>query len=89
MIDKIENWETVKAAGDYKRLKAGGYICQVKGVEKKNSKNGNEMLVINFDITQGEFKDYYLERYKNAPRTNGNEPNWQGKYYIVINIERI
>ena len=88
MIEKIDNWEKVEPNyGERKRIPAGGYICQVLAVAIEKSNNGNDMIVLNFDIAEGEFKSYYMDRYKNAPRTNGQEPKWQGKYYIVINTE--
>lgn len=88
MIDKIENWEKVQPDyGEYKKLPAGGYICQIIAVAIEKSKSGNDMITINYDIADGEYKGYFMNRYKNAPRTNGTEPKWQGKYYIVINAD--
>jgi len=88
MINKIENWDKVEANyGEFKRLSAGGYICKVMACKQETSKSsGKKMLVVNFDIAEGDFKDFYLERYKNAPRDNNNpvEPKWSGKYYIVL-----
>lgn len=88
MINKIENWDSVEPNyGERKTLKPGGYICQVIATAIEKSKNGNDMLVINFDIAEGDDKGYYMKRYKEAPRTNGTEPKWGGKYYIVIDVE--
>ena len=91
MINKIENWDKVEANyGEAKRLKAGGYICIILAVKQEKSQNsGKEMLVINFDIASGEYKNFYMDKYKNAPRDEKNpvEPKWQGKYYIVLEGE--
>lgn len=91
MINKIENWDKVEANfGEGKRLKAGGYVCVVLAVKKeKSQKSGKEMLVINFDIASGEYKNFYMDKYKNAPRDEKNpaEPKWSGKYYIVLEGE--
>lgn len=90
MINKIENWDKVEANfGESKRLSAGGYICVILACKKEKSKNGKEMLVVNFDIAEGEFKGFYMDKYKNAPRDNANpvEPKWKGKYYIVLEGE--
>lgn len=88
MINKVENWDKVEANfGEGKRLTAGGYICIVYSAKQEESKtSGKKMLVINFDIADGEFKNFYLNKYKNAPRNEQNpvEPKWQGKYYIVL-----
>ncbi len=91
MINKPENWDNVEPNfGGAKRLSAGGYICKVMACKVETSQRTNkQMLVVNFDIAEGEFKDFYLEKYKNAPRDNHNpvEPKWAGKYYIVLEGE--
>lgn len=91
MINKIENWDKVEANyGEAKRINAGGYICKILACRQETSqRSGKKMLVINFDIAEGEYKDFYLEKYKNAPRDNNNpvEPKWQGKYYILLEGE--
>lgn len=88
-MNKIENWEKVEPNYGAKRLTAGGYICVILACMQEKSKNGKEMLTINFDIADGEFKDFYKEKYKNAPRdlNKPEEPKWKGKYYIVLEGE--
>ena len=90
MINRIENWDKVEANyGEVKRLKADGYICIILACKQEQSNSGKKMLVVNFDIAEGDFKGFYMDRYKNAPRDNNNpvEPKWQGKYYIVLEGE--
>lgn len=90
MINKIDNWEKVEADyGDRKRLEAGGQICVIYSAKQEESKSGKKMLVINFDIAEGDFKGYYMSQYKNAQRDEANpqEPKWRGKYYIVLEGE--
>lgn len=89
MMNKIENWEKVEPNYGAKRLTAGGYICVILACMQEKSKNGKEMLTINFDIAEGEFKDFYKEKYKNAPRDTNHpeEPKWKGKYYFVLEGE--
>ena len=90
MINKIANWDNVAPDyGEGKRLKADGYVCKVMAVKMEQSKAGNEMMVVNYDIAEGDFKDFFMERYKNAPRDQNNpqEPKWSGKYYIVLNTD--
>lgn len=90
MINKIENWNNVEPNyGESKRIVAGGYICKIVACQTEKSKAGKEMLVVNFDIAEGDFKDFYYERYKNAPRNQNSpqEPKWGGKYYILLEGE--
>lgn len=43
------------------------------------------MLVINFDIAEGEFKGFYMDKYKNSTPKSDSEPiKWQGKYYQML-----
>ena len=90
MINKIENWDKVEANyGEGKKLIAGGYVCVILACKQEKSQSGKEMLTINFDIAEGDFKGFYMDKYKNAPRDNNNpqEPKWKGKYYIVLEGE--
>lgn len=75
--------------GGFKTLTAGGYICKILACKTEVSKSNKQMLVINFDIAEGEFKDWYLNKYKSAPRDANNpvEPKWQGKYYLLLEGE--
>ena len=54
----IKNIASVQEAGDCKRLPAGGYICKYTNVEDNPQKN---YLYMEFDIAEGEYKDYYKE----------------------------
>lgn len=78
--------------GEYEKLEAGGYICKIINAKEEESKNGNKMLVIAFDIVEGEHKDFYQRRYEQAKKAN-NDPNnlvkWpnNGIYRIVLHKE--
>lgn len=52
------NLEKVDTAGTYKRPKAGGYVIMITKVINDTAK---ERLDIEFDITEGDFKDYYKD----------------------------
>lgn len=54
----ITNIEEVKEAGDSTRLPAGGYVCRYTDVEDKPEK---KYLYMEYDIAEGEFKDYYKD----------------------------
>lgn len=61
---KSVNLENVQEAGTSNSLKAGGYVCKLTNVEDVPEK---EYLYIEFDIAEGEYKDYYkkLQESKN------------------------
>ena len=54
----------VEAATEYKRLSAGGYICKITKVTdvpmNQNTGKG-DYLKIEYDVTQGEFKNYFSD----------------------------
>ena len=62
------------------RLDSGNYICKILGVKCTDDKNGNPMLVIQYDIAEGEYKDYYQSLHKSKIETN-KEAKYQGTKY--------
>ena len=59
-MKKIENFEQVKASGEFDALKPGGYIGVLYKAEDESDK---EYLKVSFDIAEGEFADYYKNLY--------------------------
>lgn len=59
-MKKIENFEQVKASGEFDSLKPGGYIGVIYKAEDESEK---EYLKVSFDIAEGEFADYYKNLY--------------------------
>lgn len=55
------NWNEVEEVKGFEKLPAGGYICGITFVEDKPEK---EYLYIEFDIAEGEYKNYYRELYE-------------------------
>lgn len=55
------NWNEVEEVKDSKQLPAGGYVCGITAVEDKPDK---EYLYFEFDIAEGEFKNYYRGLYE-------------------------
>ena len=59
-MKKIENFEQVKASGEFDSLKPGGYIGVLYKAEDESEK---EYLKVSFDIAEGEFAGYYKNLY--------------------------
>lgn len=68
---KAVNLANVQEAGTRTSLKAGGYVCKYTVVTDVPDK---EYLYMEFDIAEGEFKDYY----RKLEESNGF---WAGKCY--------
>ena len=88
----IENYDKAEAmTGEFEILPTGGYVCKILGAEIATAqKSGNEMLVINFDICEGEKAGYYKRRYDEAVKANTDltKPvKWPGVYRQMIQGE--
>lgn len=85
--DKKEYEEAQAYTGEYAKLPAGGYICQIKEAKTGKSNSGNEMLILNIDIAEGEYKDYYLKQYeKRIESATADKPPKYPNNAILRNI---
>lgn len=83
-MNKIGNWENVKAAPEFVALPAGGYAVEIKNAKVKeyNGTNGAfERFEIALDIIDGEFKDYYANDYRNQ---TGEDKKWKGVLRLYL-----
>ena len=52
--------------GASKKLPAGGYVCRIMDAKIQNAQtSGLPMVVIQFDICEGEYNNFYHDKYKN------------------------
>lgn len=58
---KCVNLDNVQEAGDFNRLTPGGYICGITRVEDVPER---EYLKIEYDIAEGEFKNYFRQLFE-------------------------
>lgn len=85
-MQQYRNWNNVQAAGEFKPLKPGGYVLQIKAVREETSRNGNPMLVIAFDIAEGEFKGYYNDLFAKNTAADRKWPNG-GIHRIMLPVD--
>jgi hypothetical protein len=52
--------------GEFKQLPPGGYIGRIINATETTSKNGNEMIVLDVDIAEGEYKDFFSDKYASS-----------------------
>lgn len=65
-MKKIAGYDEAEAlTGEFEVLEAGGYICKIINAKVEKSKTNKEMLVIAFDIAEGDHKDYFKKRFDN------------------------
>ena len=64
------NWNEVEEVKGFEKLPAGGYVCGITAVEDVPA---SEYLKLEFDIAEGEFKNYYRNLYD-------SKGFWAGKF---------
>jgi hypothetical protein len=80
----IANWENVKAAGERRKLPAGGYLCRIMGAAEKTYSGSNgsyQKLEISIDIADGEYQGFYAEDYRNQ---TAEDKRWKGVLRLTV-----
>lgn len=81
MIPRFNNFEAKKSAsGGREILPAGGYVCKILKAEVQTYEWGNK-LVLSFDISEGEQKDFFKIDYNNQP---DDRKKWRGVWRINL-----
>lgn len=83
----LSGWDEVSADGFY-NLPYDAYKCTIVNVFLANSKSGNEMLAIDFDIADGDHQFYFRDE-TNRMRKNFPDVTWSNnaRLYIVLRVE--
>lgn len=85
-MEKINGYDEATAiTGDFEILNAGGYICEIRGAKEEKSSTGKRMLVIAFDICEGEKKGFYQRKFDEDTRP---DKKWQGTYRQMLEGEK-
>jgi len=80
-MNKPNSWDTTEAMviGDFKTITPGGHICKIKQAKVDETRSGKEILIIMFDVAEGEFKDFYTTQYDERKKTK-SDTKYQGIY---------
>ena len=82
-MQKPNNFENVKASGDFTPIELGGHHIIIKNVEETTSKAGKPMLKVSFDFAKNDRQaDYMSNEYKNDIRPDKKWPH-AGTQYIL------
>ena len=77
----IEGWDEAPAyTGEIEALPAGKYVCEIINAEEQTDRNGRRLLVLMFDIAEGEFKGYYGRMFDAAKKNRAETAAWKGIY---------
>ena len=85
-MNKPKNYdnEPTVMIGEYEVLEPGGYICKILDAEESLSKTGKQMLILSYDIVEGEKKDYFKKQYK---ENTSEYKKWKGRYWQLTEGE--
>ena len=81
MIRKPQGYDEAPAfTGEFQQLPKGKYVCIVKQVAVKESKNGNNQFVILYDIAEGEYKGFYQKMFDADKAQDPSGAKWRGVF---------
>ena len=64
-------------------LPAGPYVAVIKAV-KIDGQEPEQTLVLRVDVAEGEYKDYFMNRYKRESEKGTYEPRYKGDFRLRI-----
>lgn len=80
MIKKPQGYDEAPAfTGEFQQLPKGKYVCVIKQVATKESKNGNLQFIILYDIAEGEYKDFYQKLFE-SDKAQSADAKWRGVF---------
>lgn len=79
-MERINGYEEAKAYTDAEKLPAGGYVVKILDVNELVYDWG-KVLAISFDITEGEYTDFYKNNYKMQQQ---EDKKWKGIYRLNV-----
>lgn len=71
-------YQKTRAYTEQDRLPVGGYVIRIEGVEYQENRWGN-VIVLHFDITEGEYREFFAKNYMNQPDEN---KKWKGTFRL-------
>ena len=77
-MKKFTGFEAKKSGGAREILPAGGYVAKILNAEEVSYDWGNVLLIF-FDILEGDYKDFFDTDYKGQDR---EDKKWRGTYRL-------
>ena len=79
-MKEFNGLEIKKSVGASAPLPAGGYVAKILNAKVEEYSWG-EVLVISFDIADGEYKDFFSKQYKENTR---EDKKWKGNFRLTV-----
>lgn len=76
----FNGFEAKKQGGEREKLPAGGYVAKIMNAEEVSYSWGS-VLLISFDIVEGEYKDFFRKDYQ---ENTNEDKKWRGTYRLSV-----
>ncbi len=76
----FNGFEAKKQGGEREKLPAGGYVAKIMNA-KEVSYSWGSVLLISFDIVEGEYKDFFRKDYQ---ENTNEDKKWRGTYRLSV-----
>lgn len=76
MIKKPKGYDDVQPYEEFEKLPAGGYVLNIL-----EAADGGDHIELQFDIAEGNFKDFFANQYKNSTL---DDKKWKGRTRIWL-----
>ena len=80
-MKQYKDFKPERTSSGRETLPAGGYVIRILDVKEESTKWGGEVIVLRFDIAEGEFVRFYQKQYDNA---SDEYKKWKGTYRLNI-----
>ena len=81
-MKKWNGYETTEIMGAKRKLPVGAYVCKVIDAQEMSYGWGS-VLLISFDIAEGEYKNFYRAQYEKQDKNK----KWKGVYRITCPLD--
>lgn len=79
-MEKLNGYESAQAYTEQEKLPVGGYILKILDVKYQKNNWGN-VILLSFDIEEGDYKGFFKENYKNQ---TFEDKKWKGTYRLRV-----
>ena len=79
-MKKPNNWDKAQPITETERLPVDGYVIEILGA-KEEAYEWGEVLVLRFDISEGNYKGFYQKNYDNQ---SGEDKKWKGSHRVTL-----
>ncbi len=79
-MKQLNGYASAQAYSEQERLPVGGYVLKILDVKYQENDWG-DVILLSFDIAEGEYKDFYSANYK---AQTGEDKKWKGTYRLRV-----